>query len=612
MKSHILLIDDSEASQTAISSVLSEQDEYILTTVASAKEGLAYAEQEDFDLILLDYSLPDMNGIQLLQMLHKKSPDLPIIMVTGSGSERIAVRALKTGASDYMVKSKDFISKLPHVVQDNLDKYAMRRKNRELESRLRESYKKLKELNKELESKVQARTEELERAYQLSNELMGKAVESNMQLAELYSEVDEARRKLDAKIQELSLLNEVGKTMASTLDRDKLIQVTVDSASQELGVEHCAILLYDEEQQRLSIGASRGTPDDHLLAARSVNGHQELIKVMQEHTPLLIPDIESVDRFRPLIEDYPGLECLILVPLYVKNFEIGILTIYGYEYNPTLTEANLEFVCSLASQASVALAHIVLTNLRIQEEQISMIGKMTNYVMHDLKHALQSIRQAVDHLVTEETLTPSQRQETSQFIMEEIDRILGMTQELLEFSYGQRGTLKLQTRATPKFIEDVLAKIERRFTEQHITIQQDLQYTGNLNIDSEKMTRAFLSIAENARDAMPEGGTFTITSRLVNDMICFEFTDTGRGMSPDVQSRIFEPFVSGKSEQGTGLGMTIVKKILEEHNARIDIRSVVSKGTTVRILLPRRIQPSVQSMVSRTKIKTTRVKMGSL
>ncbi len=167
MKPHILLIDDSEAVQTAISSVLSNR-EYVLGTALSGTEGLSRLEQQKYDLILLDYSLPDYRWFTLLQKIVKKNPDIPVIMVTGSGSERLAVQALKSGASDYLVKTSDFISKLPHVVRDNLDKYDMRRRNRELESQLRDSYKQLKFLNRELEAKVQARTEELERAYQLS------------------------------------------------------------------------------------------------------------------------------------------------------------------------------------------------------------------------------------------------------------------------------------------------------------------------------------------------------------------------------------------------------------------------------------------------------------
>jgi len=585
MKPHILLIDDSETIQEAISGALTDSD-YTLTTVSSGTEGLSYIKHQEYDLILLDYSLPDIDGLSLLHKILAEGLDIPVIMVTGSGSERIAVKALKTGASDYVVKSNDFLSKLPHVVRDNLEKHEMRRRNRDLESQLRESYKKLKQLNSELEAKVQARTEELERAYQLSNELMAKAVDSNMQLAELYSEVDESRRKLDAKIRELSLLNEVGKIMASTLDKDQLLQVAIDSVYQELGVEHCALLLLNDESHRLQIGASRGTPDDLLLAATSLDGEKELLNVIRQNTPLLIQDVESHARFRLLSKDYPGVECFMLVPLCVKNLEIGVLTVYGYENSDTFTNSDLEFVSSLASQASIVLDNIILTDQRIHEEQMDMVEKMTSYVMHDLKNSLKAIRTCAESISNDE-LDPAERKDFTQTIVYKIDRITGMTQEVLEFSQGQKGTLNLQMLSVGDFIQDVLSIIERNFTHHNISIRTDLQYTGQFSVDIDKMKRVFVNITDNARHAMPEGGALTITSRLINGEIRFEFIDEGGGIPPDLQTHIFDPFVSGEKSQGAGLGMTIVKKIIDEHHAHIDVRSVIAKGTTICISLPR-------------------------
>lgn len=584
MKPHILLIDDSDSVQTAISSVLSSR-EYILGTASSGTEGLSCLEQQKYDLILLDYSLPDTDGLHLLQKIVKKNPDIPVIMVTGSGSERLAVQALKSGASDYLVKTTDFISKLPHVVRDNLDKYDMRRRNRELESQLRESYKQLKLLNRELEAKVQARTEELERAYQLSNELMAKAVDSNMQLAELYSEVDESRRKLDAKIRELSLLYEVGKIMASTLDRDTLLQVAIDSAHQELGIDHCAILLLDEQSSHFTIGVSRGTPDDLLLAAKSMDGERALFNVLNTGEPLLVQDVESSEDFCPLVTDFPRVECFMLVPMRVKNYDIGIFTLYGFEQGETFTKGDLDFISSLASQASIALANILLTNQRIQEEQIGILGKMTNYIVRDVKHSLMAIRNTAEIMGRQE-LGSVQQTQFSQGIIQEIDSIIGTMQELLEFSYGQHGTLKLETCSIKDFVDRVIAVLETRFAGQQITVEQQLDYTGAIHIDCEKMMRVFVNLADNARNAMPDGGKLLITSRLIQNVVHFELIDEGDGISPELQDRIFEPFVSEGKENGIGLGLTIAKKILDEHHADIDIHSVIAKGTTVHISLP--------------------------
>ena len=584
MKPHILIIDDSESVRQAMTNVLSKRD-YTISSVSSGSEGLSYIEQHQCDLILLDYSLPDIDGLDLLQNVTKRHAEIPIIMVTGTGSERLAVNALKSGASDYLVKSSDFISKIPHIVRDNLDKYDMKRRNRNLENQLRDSYKQLKQLNRELEEKVSTRTEELERAYQLSNELMAKAVDSNMQLAELYTEVDESRRKLDAKIRELSLLNEIGKIIASTSDKDQLLQTALDAIHEELGVEHCAILLINEETHRLQIGASYGTPDDLLLAARSLDGKRILWDVIKRGAPLLVDDIEFDDHFRPLIQDYPGVECSLLIPMRVENYEIGLVSAYGYEHHATFTQSDLDFVFSLTSHASIVLANIGLTVQRIQNAQMNVVGKVTSYLVRDLRPSLISIQNNVDRTGNNE-LGASEKQRISRMIIDDIDRAVGTMDELLEFSQGQPGQLDYDTWPVKEFVEEIIANIEPNFTSQRINIHQKLEYHGDFHVDRKKMRHVFLSIADNARHAMPKGGNFTVVNRLVDNVLHFEFTDDGYGISPETQARIFMPFVNEAENYDIGLGMSIVKKIIDEHGAHIEVQGIAEKGTTIHISLP--------------------------
>jgi two-component system NtrC family sensor kinase len=100
------------------------------------------------------------------------------------------------------------------------------------------------------------------------------------------------------------------------------------------------------------------------------------------------------------------------------------------------------------------------------------------------------------------------------------------------------------------------------------------------------MKRVFMNIVDNARDAMPDGGVLRITSRLVGDRIQFEIADTGHGIPPELQAHIFEPGVTEGKLYGTGLGMAIVKDILDQHHAHINIQSTSGEGTTIRISLP--------------------------
>ena len=585
MTHHILLIDDSEAIQLAISSVLSEND-YVITTASDAAEGLACIEQQPYDLVLLDYGLPDLDGLQVLQQIMDSQSDLPVVMITGSGSERLAVNALKSGASDYVVKSGDFITTLPHIIRDTLEKSDIQRRNRDLEGELRDSYKKLKQLNSALEAKVQGRTEELERAYQLSNELMTKAVDSNMQLAELYSEVDESRRKMDAQIRELTLLNNVGQKMAAVQEQETLLQVALDSMAQEVDVDHCAILLLSPDKGHLQVGASRGTPDDLLLAAKSLRGEELLLRILQEGKPMLLQDVEGDARFAPLAQDFPEVDSCLLVPLAVKQFHMGIVTMYGCDTLETLSKETCDFITSLAGQTAMSLANIQFQEQRMQHEQMEKLRKVTQYAIRQFSPSFELFRQYAEQLQSE-TLPDDRRQEIGRKMFDAHETLQGVSEELVAFTRGQRTTLHVQTIQVKELIQDFLATVESTFTECDLSIQMDLQHTEDIACDVVKIQRVLAIIAENARQAMSPGGSLKIVSRLENHGIQFEFIDTGSGMPPDMQARIFDPFVSGAGTQEAGLGLAIARKILDEHRARIEVQSVLTQGTTVRVWLPR-------------------------
>jgi signal transduction histidine kinase len=310
------------------------------------------------------------------------------------------------------------------------------------------------------------------------------------------------------------------------------------------------------------------------------------LEIIKKNEPLLVQDVDAHEYFRSLAGDFPGVECFILMPLCIRDIEIGIFTVYGYERSATLTENDVEFVASLAGQVSISLGNILVTEQRIQEEEIGMVGKITHHIMHDFADSFTSIRNAAERLETDD-LDTADRATYSQAILTELAGMNTIAQELQEFAHGLQGTLSLQTCSVQEFVQEVSTTIQARLTGQNIVLQPELEYTGPIEMDAGKMKRVFLQILDNAREAMSGGGTITIKSGLTDKHVRFELIDEGSGISPDIQAHIFDPFVSEGKADASGLGMALVKKILNEHQAQINIRSMFARGTTVEIVLPR-------------------------
>jgi signal transduction histidine kinase len=170
-------------------------------------------------------------------------------------------------------------------------------------------------------------------------------------------------------------------------------------------------------------------------------------------------------------------------------------------------------------------------------------------------------------------------------MIRQVDRFVNMTQEILDFTRGV-SSLSLQELDFGEIMGAVLDFIEKDLTKNNIQLIRESQFEGKVKMDQDKMVRVFYNIASNARDAMPEGGSLTVATVGSDGYVKIEFTDTGSGMPEEVKRKIFEPFMTYGKKHGTGLGMAIVKKVIDDHKGKIEIDSEIGKGTTIRIFLP--------------------------
>jgi two-component system nitrogen regulation sensor histidine kinase NtrY len=139
-------------------------------------------------------------------------------------------------------------------------------------------------------------------------------------------------------------------------------------------------------------------------------------------------------------------------------------------------------------------------------------------------------------------------------------------------------------------LEDFFARlreaIEERYKARGITLRLQIDFAGPAILDENRLFRVFLNLADNAWKAMPRGGELRIRVWKADGTLRAEVSDTGVGMSPEVQAKLFTPFFSSSEMGGTGLGMAIVKSIIEAHRGTVSFSSELNKGTTFRLSIP--------------------------
>jgi signal transduction histidine kinase len=252
---------------------------------------------------------------------------------------------------------------------------------------------------------------------------------------------------------------------------------------------------------------------------------------------------------------------------------------------PEPDQDTTDLLSILAGQAAAGLANIELIEERVESERLSTIGRMIGTIVHDFRNPMTALKGYAGML--EEFELPRERQrEFARLIIEEGDRMGMMIEEILEFTRGAPTPLRLARTTVEELAGKVRRLMEPEFQGRGVTFATELGYPGEIAVDVDRIKRAILNIASNALDAMESGGTFTFASRLCDGRVELSFSDTGRGIPEELRERIFEPFFTHGKPRGIGLGMSITRKIVEEHGGEIHVASRPGAGTTFTLSLP--------------------------
>jgi two-component system sensor histidine kinase AtoS len=189
-------------------------------------------------------------------------------------------------------------------------------------------------------------------------------------------------------------------------------------------------------------------------------------------------------------------------------------------------------------------------------------------------------------MLADGTLPADRRVAYSHLLVEEADRISAMLEELLDYTRGRRTSLRPSRVTVPALVEKLESWIATELGQRGIGLKVELTYDGPIIVDLDRMKRALLNVATNAMDSMDKGGTLTIASRMDSGTVELSLSDTGRGIPAELQARVFEPFFTHGKKHGLGLGMTITRKIVEEHGGEVRITSTPGQGTRLCFRLP--------------------------
>lgn len=387
-----------------------------------------------------------------------------------------------------------------------------------------------------------------------------------------------------------------------------LLQVALELLRERTRYRHGWLGMLDASESKLlflsGIGqASLDRIADAELIEMSVDGDRMVQELLTTMKPVVVADARHDPRPNPDAVAAMGNRTIVSLPLYVDDHKLGFLGVgtFGDEGPIPPTEEELDLLQLMASHLSVVLARLRAEERRVAAEEqlhaaqrLEAMGRIAGGVAHDMNNLLTVVLGNVDlaRLATD----PASAAHSIDDIEAAATRAAALSRQLLSFS--RRRVLQVQ----PIDVRDVVQSLVPLFGRLlGSDIQLEMLAPAHPLVvrgDPGQLEQVVMNLVVNARDAMAEtGGRLTVELEAVEleggavappgRYVVLCISDTGIGMTAEVQARVFEPFFTTKGpEAGTGLGLSVVHGIVDQHDGRLQVYSEPGYGTTMRVYLP--------------------------
>jgi GAF domain-containing protein/ActR/RegA family two-component response regulator len=404
------------------------------------------------------------------------------------------------------------------------------------------------------------------------------------------------------QVEELSVLHALSRAVTGQLDRGTLLEALRHQVPRVLAAERLVVLLVEDKtgEVEVALRVDDGSPTEEPPPAPGPVGLASV--VLATGQPLRSEDYaRDCERRGSTRADADDPPIWLGVPLMAGDRVLGVLTLSRRE--GPFTDAEERLATNIADLAALALHSANLYEERtraygelaaahdhlVRTEKLRALGEMASGVAHDFNNLLAAILGRAQ-LLLRHVEEPRLRQWLQVIERSALDGAQTV-RRLQEFARERRDE-PLAPVDLNEVARDALEITQSRWREESlrrgitIAVETDLPPLPRVPGDPAELREAMTNLILNAVDAMPTGGTLTITSAVVGDQVEVAVTDTGTGIPEEIRDKIFDPFFTTKGPQGTGLGLSMTYGIVVRHGARITVDSDEGRGSTFRMIFP--------------------------
>ncbi len=393
----------------------------------------------------------------------------------------------------------------------------------------------------------------------------------------------------------LIALQRAASTLAARTDPHEVFDMILRSAVQLFGQGSASLYTWDEEAGVLRLAenfdAVGRMPDDAVLRP----GEGVVGRVFASREPLIIKDYQTWEG-RTAVAQETGVRTCLAVPLVRSGRALGALAIRSYEPTVAYTEDDARMLGLFADQVAAALTTVEAFGRQRQAvEQLERLNRakseFVSLVSHEFRTPLTGI-QGFSEMMRDEELTLEEMREYAGDINKDAQRLNRMIDEMLDLDRMESGhmTIHPERMDLNAVIDDVADRVRPNAPNHTLTLdlQSDLP---QIQADRDRITQVASNLLNNAVKYSPTGGRITVTTRADGDQLRLDVRDEGLGIPPEALETIFERYSRVDSQAtkdipGTGLGLPIVRQIVQLHGGKVWAESELGRGSVFHVVLP--------------------------
>jgi K+-sensing histidine kinase KdpD len=533
-KESILVVDDDLDFLEVITRIL-ENKGYEVETAPSASETISCVKERFYNAAILDISLPDADGTELLSKLLETHPDIIAIMLTGHSSVQNAVQSLNRGAFAYLEKPLD-PDNLLSVISRGLEKQRLVLENRKL-------------------------VEELEQRNRITNTLLS-----------------------------------VSQAVSQSLDLQEIIDSSLEKVAQYTGMKASFVYLYENDRLIL-MGCHGLSPDIVETMEKEIDKDNGIIgRVFNQAKPIIIGKLKECAEPDLFFLEKWGYRSFAGIPLAILGESIGVMgvaTDLANSFNPN----NIELLAGIGRETSIAVRNAQLyedaSSAKALRELDSMRTEFLANVSHELRTPLAVIKGSANSLLQPDVIfDEATRQYFLQSIDKDADTLTRLVDDLLMMSRLEAEALEVRKKPYKftEVVESIKDRLDNLTARHHLSlnIPDELPL---VNVDDIRIGQVLTNLVENAVKFSEENTTISIEVNTNGEETIISVADEGTGIPSELHQKIFDRFFQGNGRKtgrrrGTGLGLAICRGIIEAHGGRIWVESKPGKGTKFSFNLP--------------------------